>query len=176
MNNIEVEIRSFISENKYKELLEFFKKEAELLKKDYQESFYFDSKEDLRIQRNNFYSKVWLKRGKIHDDSREEIEIKFNREDFEKLEKLFLFLGFNIEIKWFRKRFQFKWEDVIVCLDYTKGYGYIIELEKITSNKNKEKTFKKLEEKLKSLNIKITSKEEFQKKFNYYKKNWKNLI
>ncbi|MDD2388098.1 MAG: hypothetical protein PHP52_15095 [Bacteroidales bacterium] len=40
-----------------------------------------------------------MKKGKIHDDSREEIEIKFDKNDFEKLETLFLSLGYNIEIK-----------------------------------------------------------------------------
>ncbi len=176
MKNIEVEVRSFISRKKYEELLDFFKKDAKLLKEDYQESFYFDCKEDLRIQRNNLYSKVWLKKGKIHDDSREEIEIKFDREDFEKLEKLFISLGFNIEIKWFRKRFQFKWKDIIVCLDYTKGYGYIIELEKMSSEKERKEVFQYLQDKLKSLDIEITPKEKFKEKFEYYKNNWKKLV
>ncbi len=175
MKNIEVEVRSFISKQEYEKLLKFFKKESKLLKEDYQESFYFDCEEDLRIQKNNFYSKVWMKKGKIHDDSREEIEIKFDKEDFKRLEKLFLSLGFNIEIKWFRKRFQFQWEDITVCLDYTKGYGYIIELEKMSSEKNKEKTFQYLKKKLRSLDIKITPKETFTKKFEHYKKNWREL-
>jgi predicted adenylyl cyclase CyaB len=175
MNNIEVEVRSFISQKEHNKLLNFFQKEAKLLKEDYQESFYFDCEEDLRIQKNNFYSKVWMKKGKIHDDSREEIEIKFDKEDFEKLEKLFFSLGFNIEIKWFRKRFQFQWDDIVVCLDYTKGYGYIIELEKMSSKEEKEKVIQYLKEKLKSLNINVTPKEVFQKKFQNYKKNWREL-
>jgi predicted adenylyl cyclase CyaB len=175
MNNIEVEVRSFISQKEHNKLLNFFQKEAKLLKEDYQESFYFDCEEDLRIQKNNFYSKVWMKKGKIHDDSREEIEIKFDKEDFEKLEKLFFSLGFNIEIKWFRKRFQFQWDDIVVCLDYTKGYGYIIELEKMSSKEEKEKVIQYLKEKLKSLNINVTPKEVFQKKFQNYKENWREL-
>jgi len=100
--NTEVEIRSFISRNQYNELLKFFKKEGKFVNEDYQETYYFDSKEDLRIQRNKFFSKIWLKKGKIHDDHREEIEIKFDREQFKDLERLFLSLGFGVEIKWFR--------------------------------------------------------------------------
>ena len=172
--NIEVEVRSFISKEKYEELLEFFKKEGKFVNEDYQETLYFDTKEDLRIQKNNFFSKIWLKKGKIHDDYREEIEIKFDRNDFEKLKKLFLILGFNVEIKWLRKRYTFKWQDMDVMIDYTKGYGYIIELEKISSEK--EKTLKLLKQKLKILNISLTPKEEFDKKYNYYKENWKSLI
>ena len=175
MKNIEVEIRSFISKEEYERLLKFFKEKARLIKEDYQESFYFDCDQDLRIQKNDFYSKIWMKKGSLHDEHREEIEIKFDKKDFKELEKLFLSLGFNVEIKWFRKRFEFEWEDVVVCLDFTKGYGYIIELEKMSSIENQEEEFKNLKQKLESLNIKITPKEEFQKKFEDYKKNWKTL-
>ena len=97
--NIEVEIRSFISKEKFNDLLDFFKKNASLIKEDYQETFYFDCDQDLRIQRNNFFSKICLKKGNIHDNYREEIEIKFDLDEFEKIEKLFLSLGYNVEIK-----------------------------------------------------------------------------
>jgi len=82
---IEVEVRSFITKEKYDDLLKFFKMYAEFVKEDYQETYYFDSDADLRIQKNNFFSKIWLKKGKIHDDFREEVEIKFKREDFKNL-------------------------------------------------------------------------------------------
>ena len=82
MKNIEVEIRSFISKKEYEELLKFFKEKAKLIKEDYQESFYFDCDQDLRIQKNGFYSKVWMKKGSLHDKHREEIEIRFDKKDF----------------------------------------------------------------------------------------------
>ncbi|MDP6642353.1 MAG: CYTH domain-containing protein [Candidatus Nanoarchaeia archaeon] len=176
MKNIEVELRSFITKEKYEELIDFFKQNAKFVNKDDQVTYYFDSKEDLRIQKNNFFSKIWLKKGKIHDESREEIEIKFDKEDFEILEKLFLVLGYNIEIKWFRKRHSFKWQDIVVMLDYTRGYGYILELEDKSSEQDKDLILNKLKEKLNNLNIKLTPKEEFDKKFEYYKNNWKELI
>ncbi len=121
MKNIEAEVRSFISREQYDHLLEFFNKNAKLAAEDYQETYYFDSGEDLRIQKNNFFSKIWMKKGKLHDDFREEIEIKFDRDDFEKLEKLFLLLGFKVKIKWFRKRRKFEWDGIKACVDYTKG-------------------------------------------------------
>ena len=129
MNNIEVEIRSFISKEKYNELIEFFNKNAEFINEDYQETYYFDTKEDLRIQKNNYFSKIWMKKGKMHDEQREEIEIKFAKDDFEKLEKVFTSAGMNVNIKWYRTRHNFKWDDIIVSIDYTRGYGYIIELD-----------------------------------------------
>ena len=173
--NIEVEIRSFISKEKYEELLEFFNKNAEKINEDYQETLYFNSNEDLRTQKNNSYSKIWLKKGKIHDDAREEIEIKFSKEDFEKINKILESIGLSTNIKWFRNRNEFKWNGITVCLDYTKGYGYIIEIEKITSEQEKETVLKELKQKLEQLNIPLTSKEEFNNKFEYYKQNWKEL-
>ncbi len=174
--NIEVEIRSFITERQYEQLLEFFNKNAKLKKRDYQETSYFDCSEDLRIQKNDNYSKVWLKKGNLHDEHREEIEIKFGKEDFGILENLFFALGYKTQIKWFRKRYQFEWEDITVCVDYTRGYGHIIELEKMSDEENAEKSLNELKGKLKILDIELTPKEKFEEKFDNYKKNWKNLI
>ena len=173
--DIEVEIRSFISEDKYIELLAFFKENGVLINEDYQETYYFDCDEDLRIQKNNFYSKIWLKKGKIHDDQREEIEIKFDKDYFGKLEELFLTLGLNIDVKWFRKRFTFTWEGINVMIDHTKGYGYIIELEKMSNKQEKEIVLDLLKEKLEILKVPLTSKEEFNRKYKYYKTNWREL-
>jgi len=156
--------------------LSFFKANSKLLKEDYQETFYFDSPEDLRIQRNNFFCKIWMKKGKIHDEHREEIEVKVNKDDFENLEKFFLALGYNVEIKWFRKRYQFLWEKITVCLDYTKGYGYIIELEKMSTEEGKINDLEMLKKQLKKLNVLITPIEEFDELFKFYKKNWKKLV
>jgi predicted adenylyl cyclase CyaB len=174
--NIEVELRAFITEERYRELLNFFKQNSKLIKEDYQETFYFDCPEDLRIQRNNTYSKIWLKKGNLHDSQREEIEIKFDRDQFEELEKLFLALGRQVEIKWFRKRFQFNWEGINVSLDHTLGYGYIIELEIISNNEHKDEALLQIQEKLRILNVDITPKEEFNEKYQFYKANWQKLV
>ena len=173
---IEVEVRSFISKEQYEHLLEFFKENAKLVKEDFQETHYFDCEQDLRIQKNNFGSKIWLKKGKLHDDFREETEIKINKEDFDKAREIFNSLGLCTEIKWLRDRKQFNWNGIKVCLDYTKGYGHIIELEKISSEEEKEKTLEELKQKLDELKIPLTPKEDFENKFNYYKENWRNLI
>ena len=173
---IEVEIRSFITKEKYEELLEFFINNTQLIKEDYQETYYFDTESDLRIQRNNKTAKIWHKSGKIHDDIREEIEIYTDRNDFEKIEKIFNKIGHNTEIKWFRDRKQFNWQSITISLDYTRGYGYIIELEKMDSKKEKESVLKELNEKFDELEIMPTSREEFEERFNHYKENWKDLI
>ncbi len=176
MNDIEVELKIFLTEEKYSELLDFFKREAEFLSEDEQETHYFQAKDDLRIQKNNFFSKIVLKKGGVHDEIREEMEIKCDKGDFNKLEKLFANLEYPLKIKWLRKRLSFKWGEVSVCLDFTKGYGYILELEKMASEENKQEALTFLRQKAKELNLEVTPKEEFDKKYNFYKENWKNLI
>lgn len=174
--DIEVEIRAFIDEKKYNELLEFFSNNSKKIEEDEQETHYFNTKEDVRIQNAKTYSKIWMKKGKLHDDAREEIEIKLPKEDFPKLKELFKALGHETEIKWFRKRHTYLWGEISVMLDHTKGHGHIIELEKITNAQNNDKTILFLRNKLKELGVKETSKEEFNQRYEYYKNNWKELI
>lgn len=176
MNNIEVEIRSFITKEKYEELLDFFNQNGKLLAEDSQETYYFDAPQDLRIQKNNYFSKVWLKKGKIHDEFREQTEIKFDRNEFEKLEQLFKSLGYDIAVKWYRKRHVYKWSDIDVCIDHTKGYGYIIELEIMTTEKYKEQVLEELKQKMNELNIPLTPRKEFEEKYEHYRQNWERLI
>lgn len=173
--NIEAEIRSFITKEQYETLIEYFKENADFLKEDEQETHYFDTKEDLRIQKNNFFSKIWMKKGKLHDEHREEVEIKLGKDEFEKLQKVFAAAGHNVKIKWFRKRHEFSWKDISVCLDFTKGYGYIIELEKMCSESDKEQTVEMLKQKLNSLNIPLSKREEFDQRFKDYEQNWQTL-
>lgn len=173
--NIEAEIRSLILEKQHKDLLQFFKKEGKFLGTENQTTFYFSGDVDLRIQQSDNAAKIWLKKGKLHDDWREEIELPLEKKQFEEAEKLFLALGHTIEIKWFRKRNTFVWKNLKVMLDETRGYGYIIELEKMCSEEKKEETVKMLREKLNELKIKETSKEEFNQKFEDYKNNWQKL-
>jgi predicted adenylyl cyclase CyaB len=175
MTNIEVEVRSFVSCEKYDELKEFFGDNAELVSSDEQETHYFDCKHDLRIQKNEHYSKVWFKKGNLHDDAREEIEIKFDKDSFEDAQKLFDALGYGVEIKWFRKRLTYRWDGIDVMLDFTRGYGYILEMEILCDESGKDESLEKLKRKFDELGVEVSSKDEFKKKFEDYKKNWKKL-
>jgi predicted adenylyl cyclase CyaB len=173
---IEVEVRAFISKEKYDELVASFKRYGNQTSEDDQTTYYFSGPKDLRIQKGKNYSKIWLKEGKMHDETREEIEIMLPPEEFENLERLLLALGYNIEIKWFRKRMQFLCKDIEVSLDHTKGYGYIIELEKLATQDSKEQVLIDLKKKFLELGLEITPKREFDEKYAYYKNNWKSLV
>ncbi|HLC39324.1 MAG TPA: hypothetical protein VJJ76_00385 [archaeon] len=174
--NIEAEVRSFISPRQYEELKEFFKNSGKFINEDYQVTYYFSGDLDLRIQKNNFFAKIWLKKGKIHDEQREEIEIRFDRDDFEKMEAALIAMGYGVDVKWFRKRLNFEWNDVSVALDFTEGYGYIVELEEMCIEEEKEKVTEELKLRMKELGIEITPREIFDERFQYYKNNWRKIL
>ena len=176
MKNIEVEVRSFIDAERYQQLIDFFDQEAKFIKEDNQITHYFTWPHDLRIQKNDYFSKIRFKKWQLHDDFREEIEIKFDKEDFEKLQQLFTHLWYEIDITWVRKRLQFDWNGIDVSLDFTKGYWYIIELEILSTELDKNANLQILYKKFDELGISITPKEEFTKKFDWYKQNRKTLI
>jgi len=176
MKNVEIEVRSFISPTQYKNLERKLNKVAKFLKEIKEETAYC-GKENIRIRRDENFSYLILKSGKIHDNFRDEIKIRFKRTDFKNLKEIFARLGFNISIMWFRKRKVYDWRGIKVFLDDTKGYGRIIELEEIGTEKNKEKIYNNLKTKLIALGIKkITPKKDFDKKFNYYKNNWRKIL
>lgn len=172
---IEVELRSFITKEQYGSFIDFFMKNAKFLGEDEQETHYLNTEQDLRIQKNKYHSKIWMKKGKLHDSQREEIEVKHDKSDFDKISQIFREIGIDTKIKWFRKRHSFNWDDITVALDYTKGYGYIIEFEKLTSDADKDAALELLKNKMKELNIPLTPKEEFDKAYNHYKENWRDL-
>lgn len=174
--NIEVEIRTFISQKKYYELVKFFKKEGKFLAQEKQLTYYFDCPQDLRIQQSSSYAKVWLKSGQIHDDQRQEIEVKADRNKFNDLKKLFLTLGYKVEIAWDRTRNNFRWQGCDIAVDFTKGYGYILEIEKLATPKDKDKALNKINKLMQKLSLEITPKEEFKTKFEWYKKNWHKFV
>jgi len=106
MKNIEIEVRSFISPTQYKNLKRKLNKIAKFLKEIKEETAYCGlqpthhptrknhrhppaTQEDLRLRRDGNFSYLILKSGKIHDNFRNEIKVKFRRNDFEKLKDLF---------------------------------------------------------------------------------------
>ncbi len=172
---IEVEVRSFLTDDEYFRLIDFFSKQCGRSNPDEQVTYYFDAPVDVRIQKNSEYSKIWLKKGKMHAEQREEIEIIFPKQDFEKLETMFLMLGYPVKVKWFRKRYSFDWKGLSVCVDSNKGYGNILEIERKTDKQEKDKALSEIKTAFDSLGIAITPKEVFDKRYAHYVANWKEL-
>lgn len=172
----EVELRSFISDADYSRLEDYFRSNAEFLGADDQVTLYFDTPKDVRIQCNSLYAKVWYKGGVLHDQSREEIEVRFVREDFDKMERIFAAMGYNVKTKWFRKRLSFDWQGITVALDDTRGYGKILELEILTPESGEEEALDRLCAKMSELKIEITPREEFDRRFKEYEADWRALV
>lgn len=175
--NIECEIRAFVTDGEYVALLDRLRTIATYAGQDDQVTYYFEGNgdPDLRIQRSSVGSKVWLKKGRMHEEARQEIELRCQGDDFDTLEKLFLALGYTIAIKWFRKRRLYKLGGVTVTLDDTKGYGKIIELEKICLEDERNAALSELKTLMSELGIAPTPKEDFDLRYKYYKENWRLL-
>lgn len=173
---IEVEVRSFISEDRYDELLDKLKERAEKVKYDRQITYYFSGDRDLRIQKNMDFAKLWLKTGEIHEREREELEVRFDREDFRTLEKLLELLGYEVEIKWYRERHRFRWNGLEICVDHTPGYGRIIEIEKMCEKGEEEKVHERLCKALREFGVEETPKEIFDERYEDYRDNWSDIL
>ncbi|MFP4045558.1 MAG: CYTH domain-containing protein [Candidatus Aenigmatarchaeota archaeon] len=173
---IEVEVRSFINEEEYNRLIELLENIAEKVNEDTQITYYFSGEQDLRIQKNNQFAKLWLKGGQIHDKQREELEVRFDREDFGELEKLLKMLGYGVEIKWYRKRHKFEWNGYEVCVDHTPGYGRIVEIEKMCEEDEEGEIYQELLDALEELDVEKTPKEKFDKRYQTYKNNWQEIL
>lgn len=174
--NKEVELRSFIGDADYTRLVDYFRTHAQPQGVDDQVTHYLDVPQDVRIQSNSSYAKIWYKGGKLHDESREEVEIKFAREDFGKMEKILAALGLGVKIKWFRKRLSYDWDGVSVALDDTRGYGKILELEIVTDEAGEGGALERLRGKMAELGVAITPREEFERRFKEYEKDWRNMV
>lgn len=175
--NVECELRALITPEQYEALAERFARIAMVGSADEQVTYYFEGNgdPDLRIQKHAYGAKIWLKKGKLHDEAREEIEVECRREDFETLERLFEALGYRVSIKWFRLRRNFQWDGISVMLDHTKGYGHILEMEKLCAPDERENALKELRAKFEEIGVPITPKEEFDRRYARYRERWKEL-
>ncbi|MCK5234462.1 MAG: hypothetical protein KAJ88_01340, partial [Candidatus Aenigmarchaeota archaeon] len=63
-----------------------------------------------------------------------------------------------------------------VCLDKTRGYGNIIEIEILCDENGVDKAREKVSSLMKKLKVAQTPKYVFDERFSYYKKNWRRLV
>lgn len=175
--NIECEIRAFLTDEQYDRLSEKLGRVAMFGGEDEQVTYYFQGNgdPDLRIQRRSNGSKIWLKKGRMHDEARPEIELPCQSDDFPTLENLFLALGYTISVKWFRQRRLYKLDGITITLDDTKGYGKIIELEKVCFEEERDTALGALKTQMHELGIAPTPKAEFDLRYKNYTENWRAL-
>jgi adenylate cyclase class IV len=169
---IEVELRTFITKTQYDKLLKKYKNNITTEK---QITNYYNCKQDFRLMETKEYSQLWIKGGNMHDEFRKERIIKFDNTYKQPLKDMLVMLEYDVEIKWYRIRNKMRLlNDIDVCIDFTEGYGYILEVEKIVSNQELvDDAKKKLEQFLLDNKISLCEKIKFTEKYEYYKNNWR---
>jgi predicted adenylyl cyclase CyaB len=171
---LEVELRSFITEQQYDDLFHRFLVQGQLVEHSRQITHYIDHKIDTRIQLSTFGGKVWQKLGNMHDLARKEREVMMSRLDAQTMLEIFQGLGFKIKVSWYRERQIFKLGEIAASLDNTIGYGRILEVEircnehEVNEKQNSLLTF------LKEIDIHPSSKAVFDKAFAEYIEHWLN--
>lgn len=175
--NIEVEARTFLSEGQYDSVRKILEEGFEFERELKEITVYFSGKKDLRLRQNGSEAYLILKEGKIHDDFRKEFEIRIDRNDFDSMKELLQSLGYEVEIEWHRSRLAYKGNGLEILLDDTEGYGKILELEKMAPEGRESEIHDELVEEMKRFGIlAMTPREEFDRRYEYYKQNWKRLI
>jgi len=173
---IEVELRTFLTNKQYHDLTSFFISLDYDIKETRQITYYFKGEKDFRLMITTDYLMLWVKTGHIHDEARNEMIVKIDPKYKDDLIKMLHFLGYEEEIKWYRIRRELSYNEISVTIDYTYGYGYIMEAEVLVKKEVEVKEAKqKLENLFKELNIEISPKEIFKNKYEDYKVNWQVL-
>ncbi len=175
--NIEVEARTFISDGQYDGIKKILEKDFELEKELKEITVYFSGGKDFRLRQNETEAYLILKKGKIYDDFHKEFEIRIGRKDFDNMKELLESLGYQVEIEWYRNRLAYKGDDMEILLDDTRGYGKILELEKMAEEGREKETHDELVREMERFGIKeLTLREEFDRRYENYKRNWRDLI
>lgn len=142
MKNIEVEFFAQFNKEKYHRLFSFLRKNAKNLNKDDKNNWFFlFPNKNLKVVKeiSKKTAKIVLKMNKIGlANSGEEIEIKIDQKDAEKMVKIFKELGCNKIIHTFTKRHNFKYKGVEIALKYSEDWGYHLELEIMIKDKSKQ--------------------------------------
>lgn len=174
----EIEYKFLLTPKDKKRLINFLEKNsAEKISEGTQDNFYYitgNKKLDFRIRRTDKESFLILKKGWMHDDDREEVEIKFDKKDFLTLDKLITDLGYKYDTKWYRKRIEYKYKNFNIDIDFNAGYGWLAEIEKLVKDENADKAKKEIIDFASEIGLKPTPKSTFDKMYKFYKKNWKH--
>ena len=167
---IEVELRSFISEDKYNELINKYNANTQK-----QITYYFNSEQDFRMMKTKECTQLWLKTGKMHEESRLEKVVKVDNKYRADLESMLNLLDYDVDIKWYRTRSKIALDqNAEMCIDYTIGYGYILEIEKqVEDEANVEEAKALLRKDFENLGINVSEKSDFDTKYKDYVQNWK---
>ena len=176
LRNIEVESKSLITQEKYFKLLYYFNDLFAFRGEENQLIYIYESDNDLRIEQANLFAKISFRDKKHKDKDRGNIEIKFNKDDFLLLHKLITKLGVDKKIEWHKKSMVFGFKNINIFLEHTKGFGYILRMQIITSEEFKDDAKKLIKDKFSEFEVSISSKKDFDARNYKYEANWQKFL
>ena len=171
---MEVELRAFIDANQYGDLLQRLRREGVETEHTRQITHYLETEVDTRIQFSTTGGRVWQKLGRMHDTARKELEVITSTADAKVLLQIFLNLGYDIKVTWYRERRTFRVSELQVMLDDTVGYGQIIEVEVLSEESAVEANRQRLRDYLTVLGIEPTCREIFDNAYSEYLRSWRS--
>ena len=172
----EIELRAFLTPEKYFELVEILPTKMELLNKESLHSRKFKSSEDkdIRLRFSERRCEVVHKNGSATDVTRREITINFpSKKELDKFAQILEAEGFEEVPPWITHRMDFKHNysgyEYDISLQNTENFAHILEVEFSSENKNDEINHEKnIREILHDLGCEPISKEELSNKIQKY--------
>jgi predicted adenylyl cyclase CyaB len=175
----EVELKFLLSSKDKTALQNFLQAQnAQLVKREIQENWYYATQgdTDLRIRRTDTKAFLILKKGWMHNENREEVEVEVKREAFELLDTILRSLGYDYDTKWYRERTEYILDNFTITLDFNAGYGWVAEIEQVVPAGKEDQAREAIVQLARRIGLKPTPKEIFDKMYQHYKKNWQYYI
>ncbi|MEI6396702.1 MAG: CYTH domain-containing protein [Candidatus Taylorbacteria bacterium] len=102
-----------------------------------------------------------------------EFEAELKGKSLEELDKALLGAGCSYQAKWSRAREEYADGDIHICMDKNAGYGYLVEFEKVISDKaDSDKAHKELIAFMKELGVEELPQDRLERMFAYYNAHW----
>ena len=160
-----VRLKSFLTPDKYKELIEMYNN---ILHTEKQIIYFFNTKENFKFMKTKMYCELCINESKI---------VKIDTKYTDNMSYILDSLGYVPNLKYYRTRSRAKLEyGIEIYLDYIVGYGYIIEVVKDVQDESKiDLTRIELGNFLESLDINVMSEKELDKRREEYVLNWDML-
>lgn len=165
---MKVEKRTFISKEKYDQLVAFLDQNSVKKKREYQIVNTFRSDHDFRIIVTKHYIKLNLKK---NGRTSEEYNVMINPIYHQDLIGIYQNLGMVITLKRYRIRNQYIYQNLFITVDDVHKYGYVLRVmaeDQETGTKAEEA----LTSFLKQQAVTLLPSSEFNERFTTYRLNW----
>lgn len=165
--NIEVELRSLLSEKEFNDLNAFLLKHGKDLGKDDKDSHFFIFPDKLlkvtdNITKNNAKISLKLQRIGLGSDF-EEIDIDIPRAEVSKAVKMFDLLGFKKYLYSYQNRHNYEYKGIEFAVKYTASWGFHCEMELMVSDRKEvPEALEQLHRVASELGLKIMTEEELK--------------